>query len=289
MGSTSDKVKYLVHQLELGSSGSLLHVQGYVVLKRSQRLQWVKTLLRELYARPCSPHLEQARGTHAQARDYCRKDDGRVAGPWEPYGAGEDIGSGKRTDLLGVQAKLDSGVSLRTIAKEDFGAWVKYRQAFQEYQAMRRAELATKSYVLSDFNKEALDWSETCAWLVVGPTNLGKTGYAMANFEKALLVNDIEQLKAFDPRVHDGIVFDDMSFNHWPAQSIIHLLDGDYDREIRCRYNNAVIPKGTRRVFTHNSDTCLMPKEAQEGQTAAILRRYKTLYVEKDLRVGPLQ
>lgn len=247
-------------------------------------MERVKTMLGEMYGRPGAPHLEPARGNHAQARDYCRKDDGRMGGPWEPCGPGEDCGSGKRTDLNSIREKLDSGASLSTIAKENFGEWCKYRQAFQEYQAMRRAELSSKSYVLGDFNKEALDWSETCAWLICGPTNMGKTGYAMANFEKPLLVSDVEQLKAFDPKVHDGIVFDDMSFNHWPAQSIIHLLDADYDREIRCRYHNAVIPKGTRRVFTHNSDTCLMPKEAQEGQTAAILRRYKTMYVEADLR-----
>lgn len=280
----STKVKYAVYQLELGSTGGLLHVQGYLVLKRSRRMVWVKAMLGEVFQAADKAHLEPARGNHAQARDYCRKLDGRLGGPWEPLGPGEDCGSGVRTDLNSVREKLDSGVSLSTIAKEDFGAWCRYRSAFQEYQAMKRAERDVVQYSINDFNKEALDWSETFAWLIVGPTNMGKTGYAMANFKKPLLVSDVETLKALDPKVHDGIVFDDMSFNHWPAQAIIHLLDGDYDREIRCRYFNAVIPKGFRRIFTHNSDTCLMPKEAQEGQTSAILRRYKTMYVEADLR-----
>lgn len=85
-----------------------------------------------------------------------------------------------------------------------------------------------------------------------GESGCGKTMWALAQFESALLVTHIDQLRSFDPNLHDGIVFDDMSFLHCPMEFGIHLLDWDLPRQIHCRYAAATIPANTRKIFTTN-------------------------------------
>lgn len=108
-----------------------------------------------------------------------------------------------------------------------------------------------------------------------GRTNTGKTQRAIHAFERPLLVSQIDDLRDFDPAVFDGIVFDDMDFKKMEGGSVIHLLDWDCDRPIRCRYSNAVIPKHTRKIFTSNTslEGTFFGVGVAEEQMAAIRRR----------------
>lgn len=63
-------------------------------------------------------------------------------------------------------------------------------------------------------------------------------------------MDDLKKLN----RDNDGLVFDDMSFNHYPATSILHLTDVQEQRSIHGRYNNSTIPKGMPRIFTSNGN-----------------------------------
>lgn len=73
-----DTVKYCVYQKEECPETKKLHLQGYVELKKSIRF----AALKKLFGRE-DLHIEQRRGTRDEARDYCRKEESRVAGPWE--------------------------------------------------------------------------------------------------------------------------------------------------------------------------------------------------------------
>lgn len=75
--------------------------------------------------------------TCSQARDYCKKDDTRVEGPWE---YGDEPRQGKRSDLSAVKRALDEGASDLTIATEHFSDWVRYRKSFAEYRQLRVAK-----------------------------------------------------------------------------------------------------------------------------------------------------
>ena len=59
---------YLIVQEETGENGTT-HYQGFLILKKPQRLTWLKNRLNE------RAHWEVARGTNEQARDYCRKEE----------------------------------------------------------------------------------------------------------------------------------------------------------------------------------------------------------------------
>lgn len=66
------------------------------------------------------------------------------------------------------------------------------------------------------------------------------------------MVSHMDQLKDYDATVHDGILFDDMSFKHMPRTAQIHIADMDDDRYIHIRYATAYIPKGTLKIATTN-------------------------------------
>jgi len=81
-------VRYCTGQLEEGEQGLHRHLQGYLELSKPQRLSWLKAQLSG------TAHWEPRRGTREQARDYARKSDTRVEGPWE-YGDWQAGGRGE--------------------------------------------------------------------------------------------------------------------------------------------------------------------------------------------------
>ncbi len=109
--------------------------------------------------------------------------------------------------------------------------------------------------------------------LICGPSNLGKTHYACAHFKRPLICSHIDNLKQLTPD-HDGIIFDDMSFKHYPPESVIHLLDTEFPRTINVRYGTTSIPANTKKIFTHNSDNPFYDcDKIEETQRDAIERR----------------
>lgn len=94
-------IRYAVWQFETGEQGTL-HIQGYVELAQAHRMAKVKKIL------GFNAHVEKRLGTREQARDYCMKEEGRVAGPFE-IGEWVKGGQGKRCDLADIYQKIISG------------------------------------------------------------------------------------------------------------------------------------------------------------------------------------
>ncbi|QFG39777.1 replication-associated protein [Tomato yellow spot alphasatellite 2] len=90
--SLPDWAEYLVFQEEESPTTKKRHIQGYCTLKKPQRLSFLKTKLGN------GVHLEIAKGSSSSNRDYCRKDDSRVSGPWE-FGVCAEQGSNKRKTM----------------------------------------------------------------------------------------------------------------------------------------------------------------------------------------------
>jgi len=114
-------MKYLVYQVERGESGTL-HIQGYV------RFANAKTLAAAKNAIVCQEaHMEVAQGNEQQCKDYCTKEDTRVAGPFE-YGSYSATAGrkGQRSDLQALAERVTAGASNREIAVEFPAAFIKY-------------------------------------------------------------------------------------------------------------------------------------------------------------------
>lgn len=112
---------YAVCQLEQGEMGTL-HIQGYIEFSKPIRFNALKRLEPRC-------HWEARKGSRDQARDYCMKEDGRIAGPWE-YGQFEQE-CGKRNDIHSVAELVRGGTSIEEIAEQFPGTFVKYHKGFQ--------------------------------------------------------------------------------------------------------------------------------------------------------------
>lgn len=105
---------------------------------------------------------------------------------------------------------------------------------------------------------EKLNWvtfnpEERKSILLVGPSGIGKTTWALQNAPKpALLVTHIDDLKQFKANFHKSIIFDDMSFTHLHTEAQIHIVDRDLPRSIHVRYGIVRIPAKIVKIFTNN-------------------------------------
>jgi len=155
-----DDYKYLVYQLEEGEAGTR-HLQGYISLKNQMQFSAFRKWFPDERA-----HIEVSKGTAAQNRAYCTKEDGRIEGPWE-FGIMPQ--QGKRSDLLVVKEKMDSGATLKEISQDHFGSFVRYHRSFREYKLL---------------NTQSRDWPMDVE-VLYGPTGCGKSRYCLEQYPGA--------------------------------------------------------------------------------------------------------
>lgn len=151
-----EDIRYLVYQREKGENGTE-HIQGYVELSKSRTLAYVKNWLPRA-------HFEIRRGTREQARDYCRKDDTRIEGPFE-RGTWESGGTGARSDLLAVKRKIDEGKPMSEVWDEHFETTLRYYRGFQEYKKLKLViEHGNPKYTYSGENQEQANLEHVWNW-----------------------------------------------------------------------------------------------------------------------------
>lgn len=234
----NEVIRYIIFGEEIGEQGTP-HMQGFTATKTVKSRKQMLTLLGKRM------HLERSRGTAQQNRDYCVKEGNFVEG-------GDLPSQGTRKDLASVRVAIEEGATEKEIATEFFEQWTRYHQAFRKYREL----LATTSSV-GKFGLESFPWRvempEEKSVIIWGESGIGKTQFALALLPGALMVSHLDDLRKFRAEEHAGIIFDDMDFNHMPRTSQIHLVDMDHDRSIHVRYDVAVIPKYTKKIFTTNN------------------------------------
>lgn len=259
-------LEFLVYQKESAPETGTEHFQVYFKCRAPQRLSAIKK-----WPGFETAHLEKCKGTPEQNIAYCTKEESRLDGPWE-FGD-RPAPKGTRNDLVRACNTLATTKSLKRVAEEHPTSYVKYYRGFEQLMKKICPKVAPVQYALSAFNHEPLDLTKTV--VIFGASNIGKTEFALAHFKSPLLVRHLDRLGDFDASVHDGIVFDDMSFTHFPLEARIHLADMDHDSDIHIRYVCACIPAGTKRIFSHNTGDVFTKRdeEMSEAQAEAISRR----------------
>lgn len=242
LGESLQAVQYLIVGKETGTEGTP-HLQGYVEFSSRKRITGVKRLL----GNRC--HLERARGSAAQNKTYCSKD-----GDFVEWGAA--VVQGQRTDLEQIRDMIRDGATNREIADAHFGSWVRYRNSFSAYRTLVNEVPTTTEYLIESFptawQSIAETWDRTKTLILWGPPNIGKTHFALCLLKKALMLSHLDRLSILDTSIHEGVIFDDMDFRHFPVSSQIHLVDTAFDRDIHIRYQTALLPSGVPRIVTTN-------------------------------------
>lgn len=157
--------KYLVIGREVGEEGTP-HLQGFITFGKTMRLAGV----RKLHPRA---HWEPAKGTSAQASDYCKKD-----GDFKEFG---DIPKqGQRNDLKDAITVLKSE-GLKASAEQYPQVFVKYSRGLRDLQL-----ILGQPYEHSDVRG---------VW-IHGPPGTGKSHWCRQQFKDSLYIKP--QNKWFD-------------------------------------------------------------------------------------------
>ena len=116
----AETVAYAVWQYEKGESGTP-HFQGYLQAHKVIRLTGVRKILEK--AGYANAHVEAKKGTVEQAVSYCKKDEGRISGPFEfgelPARKPAPAGQGERTDLIKLREAVKSKRKFVDIVDDD--------------------------------------------------------------------------------------------------------------------------------------------------------------------------
>lgn len=269
-------MKYLVYQLERAPDTGRLHLQGYVRFHDRKRLEQAKATL----APTCRDiHMEKARGTEKQNRDYCTSSGEhatkpRVDGPWE-YGTFDaEMRPGKRSDLDVVCDRLKEGnyspLALKDAAAEHPTTFVRACKGLKELCSLLAPPMPKEREV-----------QVTVLW---GPTGTGKThramhvllspGHALCTVSSLRLgTGKDNRYDKYDPTKHSTILYEEFTGleEHWEISHMKQALD-KWVFTVPCRYNDQYT-EWTRVIICSNScPTSWFPK-ASPTDLAAFRRR----------------
>nr|WRQ56663.1 MAG: putative replication protein [Circovirus sp. gt1AU] len=200
--------KWLIAANETCPTTQRKHIQGACILGKQVAFTTLKNMPGFTRA-----HIEVMKGTPAQSREYCTKEDK------EPYEYGTMPQQGKRNDLQDAIAILKEGTSIRdlilTADLPTVATYVRYPKGLTSVsQAFRERQGHVQPFVL---------------WLH-GSTGVGKTRCALELAEYLGCGSDVwvsnASLQWFDG--YDGqrvAVLDDYRTNHCKFSTILRLLD----------------------------------------------------------------
>lgn len=237
-----ETMKYLMYQKEACPKTGKLHWQTYVIFHQPCRIRGCQKRL----GLGKGNKVIKPRGSSESCSEYCSKVKSRCD-DYKEFGVLESI-QGRRTDLEAVASDILEGATKTDIALKFPTMFIKYHSGIEKLiqqvpKDEPKADWAMRWDAIMDIKSVA----------IIGPSGVGKTQYALAHFTNALFVTHMDDLLRFNSDQHDGIIFDDMDFQHMPRNCQIHLVDWDQDRSLHCRYSVARIPKHTMKLFTGNS------------------------------------
>jgi len=171
---------------------------------------------------------------------------------------------------------LQEGSCHETITK-----WDSMSRGLHAYKTMRMASRIPARDPGTFRNAPAVgdDWRVLFLW---GMSGAGKTQFARSLLPDATVVRHRNQLVMCD--FSKGVIFDDFGVSHWPATTVVHLLDWDEGSGIDVKHGMVEIPRHTRKIFTYNNDPrSWMPPSASPEQITAIMRRIRVFEINNKL------
>lgn len=240
---------YAVGQVEEGEEQHHRHLQLFLQLKNPQRLSWLKRHVHQ------GAHWEPMRGTAEQACDYCKKDETRVAGPWE---FGTLTTRGKVRGLDDAVAMVQRGEPLKKVIEAFPVVWVHHGRGLLDLR--QRLNLDCDRRVFGAEGPEV--------WVLYGPSGTGKSRFVASMWPDAFWKIPGEKWwDGYDG--HETVVLDDFKDGDLRLTDLQRLLDR-YPLWVEVK-GGAVPMLAKRYVITSNSHPELWYPKADVHKT--IMRR----------------
>lgn len=253
-----ENIRYVVAQLEVGENGTR-HLQGYLELKRKQRISWLKTNV------SATAHFERRRGSRDEARAYCMKEDTRQEGPWE-HGEWASGGRGRRNDITQFKNEILAGKRKRELLEDYDHEMCKYPKFYDLVRSTKRPKRESDDFV--------------GVVLLYGWPGTGKTRYVVENYEdywESSIGNGTQWYDGYDGQ--KVVLFDDFAgkMSKVPLDVTLKIFD---------RYVRQVPVKGGHTWWNPNLifvTTNIHPRdwydwETRGSQYVALTRRIKQVY-----------
>lgn len=272
-----ERLKYVVVGQELHQDKTK-HV--HILIKYDRQRDSTDPHVFDYVVDPTKHGNYQVTRSTAKCARYCCKDgdvlaEGIDITPYMP----------KRGKFDVVAEMIKNGISINDIAKTEPGFVMQNLRKLQDFKKFIEKDTSPlrPTYPAETFTEplQALDK----ALLIWGDSGLGKSEFARAHFPNGFLeVGHADRLLDLDTSKHTGIIFQDCSFNHWPIEGVIHLLDMNAEAQLHVRYQVASIPIGFPRVFTHNNYNPFYDgSKAGTAQIQAVERRLNRFHVNSRL------
>lgn len=241
--SSARQFTYLVFQRERGTEGGTPHLQGFAHAPNPRALSGWKRVIGG------RAHIEVARGSAEQNREYCTKEETREPGTI-PFEYGTLPAQGARSDLAHIQRRIAEGASLQAIAEESPGDFIRYHRGIQAVQQLYA---------------QPRRWKSTVFWFY-GPTGTGKSRAADERFPTAYW-------KMGSSKWWDGyngepdVIIDDYRRDLCTFAELLRLFDR---YPMRVEYKGGTAQFAARNIVV---TTPRSPRETWEGRTEEDLQQ----------------
>jgi hypothetical protein len=238
-------LRYLIFGEEKGDKEETPHLQGYISFEKRKSFGVVKTLVSG------RAHLEPAKGSPSQNKDYCSKGDNIQQFGQLP------AGKGSRSDLHEIANTIKAGTTFKQIAEEYPSAAIRYGTGILRLQQLYRPQREGPPEI----------W---CLW---GKTGTGKTRrvWEFADVDKLWVHPGDRWFDGYDNQ--PAVLFDDFDGGWFKLTYLLKLID---------RYIFQVPVKGSyvwwapkTIYFTSNHHPKEWYPQAKQEHVNALLRRFK--------------
>lgn len=156
--------------------------------------------------------------------------------------------------------------------KKTIGPWL---------SAKFKEDVDVPLYDIQEFNKSKFtNFSKTL--VLIGPTGVGKTQFALAHFKNPLLIRDKNDYIRYN-RHTDGIIFDDLSFNSWNPMTFLHMVENETPITQDVKFGHVRIRARIPKFILVNSEELLWPRDIIKETKDACLRRMTIVHVRNRL------
>lgn len=273
-----DAADWLAAQEEIGEDG-MEHIQC-VFGFRNQR--YLNSLQKKL---PCGENIQITKNSKAMIK-YCTDEDKR---------SGDLFMNGDIPNF--VQKKSEEINTMLTACKEfdsyqeamshieatDLAYYICNQKKLSVYFDRHFAKSDNSLYKIDEFLRPAYSIPDKKTLIFVGPTNFGKTQFALAHFEHPLLVRGKQDWIRFKENYTDGIVLDDISFKRWVPETLIHTVERETAVTHDVKYGSVRIPAGVPKIICINDMDAFWPDGIAEYHREAIERRIEVIHISSPL------